>query len=132
MELPDQFDVLVVGTGLTESIVAAASSRAGKAVLHLDSQSYYGSEWTSLNFRQVDTWIKTETDNSKSLFSNIDCMELFSETWTRAELDRLGNKISIDLCPRVRGSNVSHSLRICLPVLILNGTNGRVVDQVEH
>lgn len=34
--LPDTVDVVVLGTGLTESIIAAACSRSGFSVLHLD------------------------------------------------------------------------------------------------
>lgn len=101
MDLPRQFDVLVLGTGLTESIIAAASSRVGKSVLHLDRNSFYGSQWTSLNFRQVDDWIRCESENDRSLFSNIESMESFSDPWNREELNRLGSKINIDLCPRV-------------------------------
>ncbi len=40
----EKFDVIVVGTGLSESIAAAAFSRIGKNVLHVDRNGYYGSE----------------------------------------------------------------------------------------
>ena len=35
-DLPKDYDVIIVGTGLTESIVSAALSRIGKIVLHID------------------------------------------------------------------------------------------------
>ena len=35
-DAPGAFDVVVVGTGLTESLFAGACARAGKRVLHLD------------------------------------------------------------------------------------------------
>lgn len=35
-DLPTNYDVIIVGTGLTESILAAALSRIGKIVLHID------------------------------------------------------------------------------------------------
>lgn len=35
----ENFDVVVVGTGLTESVLAAALSLSGKTVLHLDKVS---------------------------------------------------------------------------------------------
>jgi RAB protein geranylgeranyltransferase component A len=40
----------VVGTGLEESIVAAAASRNGHTVLHIDSNDYYGGQWTAFTF----------------------------------------------------------------------------------
>jgi RAB protein geranylgeranyltransferase component A len=35
-ELPTEFDIIIVGTGVVESIVSAAASRIGKRVLHID------------------------------------------------------------------------------------------------
>jgi RAB protein geranylgeranyltransferase component A len=35
-DLPRNYDIIIVGTGLTESILAAALSRIGKVVLHID------------------------------------------------------------------------------------------------
>ncbi|ORY05348.1 rab protein geranylgeranyltransferase component A [Basidiobolus meristosporus CBS 931.73] len=43
-----KFDVIVLGTGLVESILAGALSRVGKTVLHLDNNQYYGGRWTAL------------------------------------------------------------------------------------
>jgi len=37
-----QFDAVVVGTGLAESILAAALAWSGSSVLHLDSNPFYG------------------------------------------------------------------------------------------
>ncbi|KAF6034658.1 CHM [Bugula neritina] len=38
----DAFDAIILGTGLSESILAAALSRVGYSVLHLDRNTYYG------------------------------------------------------------------------------------------
>lgn len=57
-DLPTQYDVIVVGTGMTESIVAAAASRIGRKVLHLDSNEYYGGLWASFNFEGLQKWIE--------------------------------------------------------------------------
>ncbi|XP_068963840.1 rab proteins geranylgeranyltransferase component A 1 isoform X2 [Petaurus breviceps papuanus] len=57
-KLPSEFDVVVIGTGLPESIVAAACSRSGQSVLHVDSRSYYGGNWASFSFSGLLSWIK--------------------------------------------------------------------------
>ncbi|XP_046394320.1 rab proteins geranylgeranyltransferase component A [Ischnura elegans] len=57
-ELPSEYDIIVIGTGMTESIVAAAASRIGKRVLHLDSNEYYGGLWASFNFEGLQNWIE--------------------------------------------------------------------------
>ncbi|XP_037125527.1 rab proteins geranylgeranyltransferase component A 1 [Syngnathus acus] len=57
-DLPSDFDVVIVGTGLTESVVAAACSRVGQRVLHLDTRSYYASKWASFTFNSLLTWLK--------------------------------------------------------------------------
>jgi len=46
----------VIGTGLEESIVAAAASRNGHTVLHLDINSYYGSQWSSFSLDGIMNW----------------------------------------------------------------------------
>ncbi|XP_058389532.1 rab proteins geranylgeranyltransferase component A 2 [Diceros bicornis minor] len=62
--LPTEFDVVIIGTGLPESILAAACSRSGQRVLHLDSRSYYGGNWASFSFSGLLSWLKECQQNS--------------------------------------------------------------------
>ncbi|KAF6090195.1 CHM Rab escort protein [Phyllostomus discolor] len=62
--LPSDFDVIVIGTGLPESIIAAACSRSGQRVLHVDSRSYYGGNWASFSFSGLLSWIKEYQEKS--------------------------------------------------------------------
>ncbi|XP_072601132.1 rab proteins geranylgeranyltransferase component A 1 isoform X5 [Vulpes vulpes] len=61
--LPSEFDVIVIGTGLPESIIAAACSRSGQRVLHVDSRSYYGGNWASFSFSGILSWLKEHQEN---------------------------------------------------------------------
>ncbi|KAM5221227.1 rab proteins geranylgeranyltransferase component A 1 [Ctenodactylus gundi] len=63
-DLPSEFDVIVIGTGLPESIIAAACSRSGQRVLHVDSRSYYGGNWASFSFSGLLSWIKECQENN--------------------------------------------------------------------
>ncbi|XP_063061665.1 rab proteins geranylgeranyltransferase component A 1 [Engraulis encrasicolus] len=56
--LPSEFDVVILGTGLTESIVASACSRVGQRVLHVDRRNYYSSKWAGFNFNSLLSWIE--------------------------------------------------------------------------
>jgi len=57
----DNFDLLIDGTGLTESILAAAVAWTGKKVLHVDKNTFYGSYWAALSVEEVDTWVQTNS-----------------------------------------------------------------------
>ncbi|KAG9265488.1 rab proteins geranylgeranyltransferase component A 1 [Astyanax mexicanus] len=56
--LPSEFDVVIVGTGLTESVIAAACSRVGQRVLHLDRRNYYAGNWASFTLNGLLSWIE--------------------------------------------------------------------------
>ncbi|XP_060791781.1 rab proteins geranylgeranyltransferase component A 1 isoform X2 [Neoarius graeffei] len=69
--LPSEFDVIILGTGLTESVIAAACSRVGQRVLHLDRRNYYAGNWASFTFNGLLSWIEEykiqrETPSTKS------------------------------------------------------------------
>ncbi|KAE8584566.1 hypothetical protein XENTR_v10021017 [Xenopus tropicalis] len=57
-DLPTEFDVVILGTGLPESIIAAACTRIGQRVLHIDARNYYGGNWASFTFSGLQTWIE--------------------------------------------------------------------------
>ncbi|WVQ79147.1 hypothetical protein IAT38_001243 [Cryptococcus sp. DSM 104549] len=61
MELEsDSYDVVVIGTGIAESIAAAALAKAGKSVLHLDPNDYYGGEQASLTLDELVQWSSSQ------------------------------------------------------------------------
>ncbi|XP_074529250.1 rab proteins geranylgeranyltransferase component A 1 [Halichoeres trimaculatus] len=64
-DLPSEFDVVILGTGLSESVVAAAFSRVGQRVLHVDRRSYYAANWASFTFNGLLTWIQQQHEESQ-------------------------------------------------------------------
>ncbi|XP_034463158.1 rab proteins geranylgeranyltransferase component A 1 isoform X1 [Hippoglossus hippoglossus] len=64
-DLPSEFDVVILGTGLVESVVAAACSRVGQRVLHVDRRSYYAANWASFTFNSLLTWIQQHHEESQ-------------------------------------------------------------------
>ncbi|XP_019172369.1 PREDICTED: rab escort protein 1 isoform X3 [Ipomoea nil] len=63
---PSNFDLIVIGTGLPESIVAAAASAAGKSVLHLDSNSFYGSHYASLPLNDFTSFLHSHSNSAST------------------------------------------------------------------
>lgn len=92
-EIPDRVDVIILGTSLTNSIIAAACSRIGKSVLHLDKNNYYGDDWASFTFQQLIDWIKMNHPHNPSLESISD------------QLINKSRMFCIDLAPRFLYSN---------------------------
>ncbi|KAM9373900.1 rab proteins geranylgeranyltransferase component A 1 [Phaethornis superciliosus] len=77
--LPAEFDVVVIGTGLPESITAAACARSGQRVLHVDSKNYYGGNWASFSFSGLLSWIK---ENQEKTDTSDEC-----EDWRKLILE---------------------------------------------
>jgi len=46
--MDEEYDAIVLGTGLTECILSGIMSKAGKKVLHMDRNKYYGGESASM------------------------------------------------------------------------------------
>ncbi|XP_059622627.1 rab proteins geranylgeranyltransferase component A [Phlebotomus argentipes] len=119
-DLPKEFDLTVIGTGLTESIVAAAASRIGKSVLHLDVNEYYGSYWASFNLRNLQT-LREEIPEQKEIMEtneiqlwrhrnqvqNVQMSWHVPEdsadegAWTQNRIMRESHKFNIDLAPKL-------------------------------
>jgi hypothetical protein len=51
--MDEEYDCIILGTGLKECILSGVLSVEGKKVLHMDRNSYYGGESASLNLTQV-------------------------------------------------------------------------------
>ncbi|KAF5312695.1 hypothetical protein D9619_002875 [Psilocybe cf. subviscida] len=51
--MDEEYDVIVLGTGLTECILSGLLSVEGKKVLHMDRNEYYGGDSASLNLTQL-------------------------------------------------------------------------------
>ncbi|KAF9056523.1 rab GTPase activator [Panaeolus papilionaceus] len=51
--MDEEYDVIVLGTGLTECVLSGLLSVEGKKVLHMDRNDYYGGESASLNLTQL-------------------------------------------------------------------------------
>lgn len=51
--MDEEYDCIILGTGLKECVLSGVLSVEGKKVLHMDRNSYYGGECASLNLKQL-------------------------------------------------------------------------------
>ncbi|KAI9020241.1 GDP dissociation inhibitor [Phycomyces nitens] len=75
------YDVIVLGTGLTECILSGILSAEGKNVLHMDRNDYYGGESASLNltqlYRKYRPGVEVPTELGRDRDYNIDLIPKF-------------------------------------------------------
>lgn len=51
--MDEEYDVILVGTGMKECILSGLMASQGKKVLHVDRNSYYGGDCASLNLTNL-------------------------------------------------------------------------------
>ncbi|KAL9109839.1 MAG: hypothetical protein Q9227_005542 [Pyrenula ochraceoflavens] len=87
-EIADSYDVVVMGTGLTECVLSGVLSVKGKKVLHIDRNDHYGGEAASVNI--------------EALFKKYGNYNKGEEPWKK--YGRL-NDWNVDLVPKLLMSN---------------------------
>lgn len=68
----EEYDVIVLGTGLKECILSGLLSVKGKKVLHLDRNGYYGAETASLNLTNLWQMFRPDQEPPKEYGHNRD------------------------------------------------------------
>ncbi|WZZ29894.1 hypothetical protein YC2023_013295 [Brassica napus] len=64
---PTTYDLIIVGTGVPSSILAAAASSSGSSsVLHLDPNPFYGSHFASLSLPDLTTINALRSDHLRT------------------------------------------------------------------
>eukprot|EP01031_Cornospumella_fuschlensis_P053066 gene53066-64823_t len=56
------FDLVVVGTGLVESILACSAAKSGRKVLQLDPNDSYGGSYSSFTYSSLSTAMKSSEE----------------------------------------------------------------------
>ncbi|KAF8334978.1 GDP dissociation inhibitor-domain-containing protein [Cantharellus anzutake] len=94
------FDVAIVGTGLSQSILAAALSKSGYKVLHLDPNQYYGSYHASLTLDELVMFSENYTPQQSSHPRYSEIQYDFPQTSEpSSELSKMSRHFSISLSP---------------------------------
>eukprot|EP00892_Ulva_mutabilis_P004083 jgi/Ulvmu1/2046/UM120_0042.1 len=59
MEYPEEVDVVVLGTGFVQAVIACAAARRGKSLFILDAKESYGECGATLGWRDFQAWGQT-------------------------------------------------------------------------
>lgn len=109
-DLPSEFDLVVIGTGFSESVIAAAASRVGKTVLHVDENEHYCGYWASFNLDSFVSHLdRSRNDETmKYRLMNVEHRWFeFSENcpevsgWNKDTILNEKRRFNIDLIPKV-------------------------------
>ncbi|KAJ1765666.1 hypothetical protein IW140_006394 [Coemansia sp. RSA 1813] len=104
----ENFDVLVLGTGPVEALVASELSDQGRKVLHIDRAPHYGGHHTSLTVSALLDWAASTRDRRQ-----VPCVEIHTATTTGepvaaeqlqqtfADLIQNDRAYAIELAPRL-------------------------------
>jgi Rab proteins geranylgeranyltransferase component A len=109
---PTSFDVVICGTGLPESVLAAACAAAGKTVLHVDPNPFYGSLYSSVPLPSLPTFLSpdpsvplsppTSSGNDSHTVVDLHRRNIFSEVETSGAAPEPSRRFTVDLVgPRV-------------------------------
>ncbi|KAK9897729.1 FAD/NAD(P)-binding domain-containing protein [Cystobasidium minutum MCA 4210] len=106
---PTHFDYLVIGTGLRQSLLAAALAKFGHSVLHVDERSYYGEEQATLSLNELVAWADERNHSTSASSSSITRVDLhFTATGSAelpSELAQSARRYNITLCPTIYPSS---------------------------
>lgn len=102
-DLPKEVDLIVLGTGFQESVIAAAASRVGKIVLHIDENDFYGGFWSSFNFDNFVSHLEKNNENARIKIRNAQQKWNDNEIngWNKEKIVEKGRRFNIDLVPKV-------------------------------
>jgi Rab GDP dissociation inhibitor len=109
--MEEQYDAIVLGTGLVECVLSGLLSVSGMKVLHMDENNYYGGECASLNLEQLYTKFNKgapPADLGKGHLYNVDlCPKLLMADGILVKILRntVAKRYSMDFCV-IEGSYV--------------------------
>ncbi|KAK2760283.1 Rab proteins geranylgeranyltransferase component A [Arachnomyces sp. PD_36] len=96
-----EWDVLISGTGLPQSLLALALSRSGKKILHVDKNDYYGGSEAAFSLDEAEAWMKKNNQEPGQVpFENI---SLFKSSETEDSAGKLSasRAYTLSLAPQL-------------------------------
>lgn len=87
--MEEAYDVVVLGTSVTQSLIAVSLCKQGLNVLQVDRNSFYGGQEATLSWKQLCKWFNQEEDVAEARRWNVDLIPLLLEEHLLSVLDTL-------------------------------------------
>lgn len=107
--------------------MAAAASRIGKTVLHIDSNEFYGGPWASFNLESFEKHLSESTNLQATQSWNTDESE--ASEWKKENVLKFSRRFSIDLTPKLLFSR-GKLVKLLISSNICRYAEFRAVDNV--
>ncbi|KAI7247243.1 hypothetical protein KC343_g6667, partial [Hortaea werneckii] len=65
-----EWDVIISGTGLPQSLLALSLSRSGLNILHVDRNGYYGGNEAAFVLSEAEDWAQKHSGDTQGTFSH--------------------------------------------------------------
>ncbi|KAF2083590.1 hypothetical protein K490DRAFT_60336 [Saccharata proteae CBS 121410] len=119
-----EWDVLIAGTGIEQSLLALALSRSGKKVLHVDKNEYYGGREAAFSLQEAENWADGigEDDAAYPIFRKAVFRRSAADDATGSSKLSFPRAYSLSLAPQL-----IHTRSALLPLLV----SSKVYRQLE-
>ncbi|RFU30636.1 hypothetical protein B7463_g5691, partial [Scytalidium lignicola] len=97
-----EWDVVISGTGLQQSLLALALSRSDKKVLHVDQNDYYGGAEAAFSLQEIEEWVnKIKSGTPTRPFQNASFSRYNIENATESEKLSFARAYTLSLSPQI-------------------------------
>ncbi|CAE7024893.1 hypothetical protein CFE70_003529 [Pyrenophora teres f. teres 0-1] len=107
-----EWDVVIVGTGLQQSLLALALSRSDKKILHVDENDYYGGTEAAFSLQEAEEWAqRVSQDSQNAAFSDVAITKAETGADSSASALSFSRSYSLSLSPQLiyaRSSLLGH------------------------
>ncbi|KAF3008606.1 Rab proteins geranylgeranyltransferase component A [Curvularia kusanoi] len=118
------WDVVIVGTGLHQSLLALALSRSDKKILHIDENDYYGGAEAAFSLQEAEEWEgRASAGNASDAFDKVEI--------TKPELADAGNANAKLGFSRAYSLALSPQIIYARSTLLQHLVSSRVYRQLE-
>ncbi|KAI6863079.1 hypothetical protein KC338_g4338 [Hortaea werneckii] len=118
-----EWDVIISGTGLPQSLLALSLSRSGLNILHVDRNGYYGGNEAAFVLSEAEDWAQKHSGDTQGTFSHAEVVRPSDDSSAKEQLGQ-SRAYSLALAPQLVYTRSS-----LLPALVSSRTHEQLEFQ---